>query len=403
LETFDPKPKLAEMHGQPMPESMTKGKQIAQLQGQKLVCFGPQHKFARFGKNGTEICDLFPQIGSIIDEVCLVRSMTTEAINHDPAHMFMNTGSQIAGRPSMGSWLLYGLGSEAKDLPGFVVLTSLGKGGQNQPIAARQWASGFLPTRFQGVHLRGKGDPVMYLNNPPGITREMQGEVVSAVNRLNARHDEIVDDPEISTRIAQYEMAFKMQASVPELTDLTKESAKVLELYGCQPGDGSFASNCLLARRLAERGVRFIQLYHKDWDHHGGVKDGVAYKALEVDRACMALVTDLKNRGMLEDTMVVWAGEFGRTPMSQGGDGRDHHNAGFSIWLAGGGIKPGLVYGATDELGYAAVENPMDVHDLHATMLHQLGIEHTRLSVKFQGLDARLTGIAGKVNKELLA
>jgi hypothetical protein len=403
LETFDYKPKLAEMHGQPFPESITKGKQIAQLQGQKLVCFAPQLKFAKFGKNQTEICELFPHIGSVIDQICLVRSMTTEAINHDPAHMFMNTGSQIAGRPSMGAWTVYGLGSESEDLPGFVVLTSLGKGGQNQPIAARQWASGFLPSKFQGVHLRGKGDPVLYLGNPPGVSRDQQHDVINTVNSINAKFDTIVDDPEIGTRIAQYEMAFKMQASVPELMSISQEPQTTLDLYGCKPGDGSFASNCLLARRLAERGVRFIQLYHKDWDHHGGVKDGVTLKAQEIDRACMALITDLKQRGMLEDTLIVWAGEFGRTPMSQGGDGRDHHNAGFTIWMAGGGIKPGIVYGATDEFGYSAVENPIDVHDLHATMLHLLGIEHTRLSIKFQGLDVRLTGIAGKVVKDLLA
>jgi hypothetical protein len=396
LETFDYKPQLAEMHGKPMPESLTKGKQLAQLQGQKLVCFGPQHPFRGFGKNNTFICSLFPHIGSIIDQVCLVRSVTTEAINHDPAHMFMNTGAQIAGRPSMGSWVVYGLGNEAADLPGFVVLTSLGEGGQNQPIAARQWASGFLPSRFQGVHLRGKGDPVLYLGNPPGVTREQQGDVVRTINTLNAGRDSVVDDPEIATRIAQYEMAFKMQASVPSLIDVKGEPAQVLNLYGCTPGDGSFASNCLLARRLAERGVRFIQLYHKDWDHHGGVKEGIRLKAREVDRACMALVTDLGQRGMLDETLVVWAGEFGRTPMSQGGDGRDHHNAGFSIWLCGGGVRPGT-FGATDDLGYAAIENPVDVHDLHATMLHLLGIDHLRLTVKFQGMDSRLTNIAGKV------
>ena len=396
LETFDPKPVLGQMHSKPMPESFTQGKQIAQLQGQKLNCFGPQLGFKRFGKAGTEICELFEQLGSVMDEVCLVRSMTTEAINHDPAHMFMNTGSQITGRPSMGSWVTYGLGSDAESLPGFVVLTSLGKGGQNQPIAARQWASGFLPSRYQGVHFRGKGDAVLYLGSPPGITRERQKDMIDAVNRLNARHRSLVEDPEITTRIAQYEMAFQMQASVPELMDVRKEPKSVTDLYGCAPGDGSFASNCLFARRLVERGVRFVQLYHKDWDHHGGVKEGVTLKAKEVDRACMALITDLKQRGLLQDTVVVWAGEFGRTPMSQGGDGRDHHNAGFSVWLCGGGVRPGFVYGATDELGYSAVDRPMDVHDLHATLLKLLGIEHTRLSVKFQGLDARLTGIAGK-------
>jgi hypothetical protein len=403
LETFDPKPKLAEMHGQAMPESLTKGQQLAQLQGQKLNCFGPQHPFAKYGQNQVEICSLFPQIGSVIDDICLIRSMTTDAINHDPAHMFMNTGSQIAGRPSMGAWVTYGLGSESTDLPGFVVLTSLGKGGQNQPIAARQWNSGFLPTRYQGVQLRGKGDSVLYLNNPPGISRDQQGSDVAAINALNVQQQAMQDDPEIATRIAQYEMAFQMQASVPELMDIRGEGPSTLELYGCQPGDGSFAANCLLARRLAERGVRFIQLYHKDWDHHGGVKDGVALKAQEIDRACMALITDLKQRGMFRDTLIVWAGEFGRTPMSQGGNGRDHHNKAMTVWLAGAGIRGGIVHGATDELGYAAVEKVCTVHDLHATMMHQLGIEHDSFSVKFQGLDAKLTGVEGaKVIHEIL-
>jgi len=303
----------------------------------------------------------------------------------------------------MGSWVTYGLGSEAVDLPGFVVLTSLGKGGQNQPIAARQWSSGFLPSRYQGVQLRGKGDPVLYLTNPNGVSREQQGGDVEAISALNRQHAALVDDPEIATRIAQYEMAFQMQASVPELMDLKGEGAQTLELYGCQPGDGSFASNCLLARRLAERGVRFIQLYHKDWDHHGGLKDGIAFKAQEIDRACMALITDLKQRGMLESTLIVWAGEFGRTPMSQGGSGRDHHNKAMSVWLAGGGIQGGLIHGATDELGYAAVDKVTTVHDLHATMLHQLGIQHDAFTIKFQGLDAKLSGVEGaNVIKEIL-
>ncbi len=404
LETFDHKPKLGEMHGKPMPESFTKGQQLAQLQGQELKCFGPQHPFARFGKNGTEICSLFPQIGSVLDDICLIRAMTTDAINHDPAHMFMNTGSQIAGRPSMGAWVTYGLGSEASNLPGFVVMTSLGKGGQNQPIAARQWSSGFLPSKFQGVQLRAKGDPVLYLTNPPGISRESQGGDVAAINALNRQHQVIAGDPEIATRIAQYEMAFQMQASVPKLMDLSGEGKATLDLYGCQPGDGSFASNCLLARRMAERGTRFIQLYHKDWDHHGGVKQGVELKAQEVDRACMALITDLKQRGMLDSTLIVWAGEFGRTPMSQGGDGRDHHNKAMSVWLAGGGIKGGIVHGVTDDLGYAPIEKATNVHDLHATMLHQLGVQHDAFSFKFQGLDAKLTGVEGAtVIKEILA
>jgi hypothetical protein len=404
LETFDPKPKLAQLNGQPMPESMTKGQQLAQLQGAKLMCFGPQHPFAKFGANGTEICALLPNIGSVIDDICLVRSMTTDAINHDPAHMFMNSGSQIVGRPSMGAWITYGLGSEAADLPGFVVLISLGKGGQNQPIAARQWSSGFLPSRYQGVQLRSQGEPVLYLDSPAGITRGQQGGDIKAINALNRQHETLVDDPEIATRIAQYEMAFQMQASVPELMDLSGEGAKMLELYGCQPGDGSFASNCLLARRLAERGVRFIQLYHKDWDHHSGVKEGVALKAQEIDRACMALIVDLKQRGMLDDTLIVWTGEFGRTPMSQGGNGRDHHNKAMSVWLAGGGIRGGMVHGATDDLGYAAIDKVATVHDLHATMLNQLGIQSDRFTVKFQGLDSKLTGVeGGKVIREILA
>jgi len=403
LETFDPKPKLAEMHDQPMPESMTKGQQLAQLQGQKLKCFAPQHPFSKFGKNGTEICSLFPHIGSVIDDICLVRSMTTDAINHDPAHMFMNTGSQIAGRPSMGAWVTYGLGSEAEDLPGFVVLTSLGKGGQNQPIAGRQWSSGFLPSKYQGVQLRSKGDSVLYLNNPPGIVQDRQQGDVAAINALNQHYESTVHDPEIATRIAQYEMAFRLQSSVPELMDMRNEDAKMLELYGCTPGDGSFGSNCLLARRLAERGVRFIQLYHKDWDHHSGVKEGVEQKANEIDRPCMALINDLKQRGMLQDTLIVWAGEFGRTPMSQGSNGRDHHNKAMTVWLAGAGMKGGLVYGATDELGYGVVENLTTVHDLHATMLQQLGIDHNAFSFKFQGLNAKLSGVEGaKVITDIL-
>ena len=396
LETFDFKPRLAAMDGKPMPESLTAGQQLAQLQGQQLVCWGPQTTFKKFGKCGAEMTELFPHVGSIADDICIIRSMTTDAINHDPAHTFMNTGSQIVGRPSMGSWITYGLGSEAADLPGFVVLVSHGGGRSPQPIATRQWSAGFLPSRFQGVQLRGKGDPVLYLKNPPGVTREQEGDLVHAINSLNKQHDETVDDPEIATRIAQYEMAFQMQASVPGLMDTAAEPPSVRERYGCTPGDGTFASNCLLARRLAERGVRFIQLYHRDWDHHNGLREFFPEKCLETDRACAALVTDLRERGLLDETLVVWAGEFGRTPMAQtnkGSPGRDHHNKGFSIWLTGGGIKRGITHGATDELGYAAVENAVSVHDLHATMLHLLGIDHARFTHKFQGLDARLTGV----------
>jgi hypothetical protein len=395
------------MDGQPMPESFTKGQQLAQLQGQTLICQGPQFKFQKYGKNQTELSELLPHIGAMADDICIVKSMTTDAINHDPAHMFMNTGSQIAGRPSMGSWITYGLGSEAEDLPGFVVLISTGKGRSPQPIAARQWSSGFLPSKYQGVQLRGQGDPVLYLNNPPGVSRERQASDVAAINALNRQHDALVSDPEIATRIAQYEMAFKMQTSVPDLVDLKGEGTKVLEMYGCQPGDGSFASNCLLARRLAERGTRFIQLYHRDWDHHSLLREELPLRAKEVDRACAALVADLKQRGMFEDTLIVWTGEFGRTPMTQankGPAGRDHHNKAMSIWLAGAGIRPGLVYGATDELGYAASEQVTTVHDLHATMLHQLGIPHESFTFKFQGLDAKLTGVeGGRVIEEILS
>ena len=402
LETLDYKPKLAEMHGKPMPESFTRGQPIAQLQGQKLNCYGPQYAFKRFGKGGTEFSELFPHFGSVADDLCVIRSMRTEAINHDPAHTFMNTGTTISGRPSMGSWVTYGLGSDADDLPGFVVLTSAGRGGQMQPIASRQWSAGFLPSRFQGVHLRGQGDPVLYLSRPPGVAEAEQRDVVDAVQKLNQIHQAKVDDPEISTRISQYEMAFLMQSSVPELMDLSKEPQSVLEMYGTKGADGSFAANCLLARRLAERGVRFIQLYHRDWDHHGNLKNDIRLKAEEVDRPAAALVTDLKSRGMLDETLVIWGGEFGRTPMAQG-NGRDHHIKGFSVWLAGGGIKGGITHGATDELGYNAVDDVVHVHDLHATMLYLLGVEHKRLTYKFQGRDFRLTDVHGNVVQKILA
>ncbi|HEV3146354.1 MAG TPA: DUF1501 domain-containing protein [Gemmataceae bacterium] len=402
LETFDYKPKLAEMTGKPMPESFTKGQPIAQLQGQQLKCLGPTHPFQKCGKSGQEISTIFKFIPKIADDICIVRSVRTIAINHDPAHTFMNTGTTISGRASMGSWVWYGLGAETDSLPGFVVLTSTGKSGQQQPIAARQWHSGFLPSRYQGVLFRSKGDAVLYLGNPAGVSNQQQKDVVDASSKLNRLANESIDDPEVLTRIAQYEMAFRMQSSVPELLDLSKESAKTLELYGTKGADGSFAANCLLARRMAERGVRFIQLYHRDWDHHGNIKNDIPVVAGEIDRACYALITDLKSRGLLEDTLVVWTGEFGRTPMAQG-DGRDHHIKGFSIWLAGGGIKPGITYGATDELGYNAVENIVEVHDLHATMLHLLGIDHERLTFPFQGRNMRLTDVAGNVVKGILA
>ncbi|MBI1368843.1 MAG: DUF1501 domain-containing protein [Planctomycetes bacterium] len=392
LETFDYKPKLEEMNGKPMPGSYTAGMPIAQLQGKPLNCYGPQTKFKKYGKSGQVISDFFPHIGSIADEVAIVRSMVTEQINHDPAHTFMNTGTAISGRPSMGSWTLYGLGSDTQDLPGFVVLTSRG-GRSPQPISSRQWSSGFLPSRFQGVEFYSTGDPVHYVSNPAGYTRAQQECVIRTVQQLDEVRNEAVENPEIATRITQYEMAFRMQMSVPELMDMSDEPKHILDMYGVKkPGDGSFASNCLLARRLAERGVRFIHLYHRGWDHHGGLKKFMEICSGLTDQPTAALINDLKQRGMLEDTLIIWGGEFGRTPMAQG-DGRDHHIKGFSMMLAGGGVKGGVSYGATDELGYSAVENPVNVRDLHATMLHQLGIDHDRFSVKYQGLDMRLTGV----------
>ncbi len=402
LESFDYKPKLAEMHGQAMPESLTKGQPIAQLQGAKLNCFGPQHAFKKVGQSGQNISEVFPRLTEVADELCIINSLKTEAINHDPAHTFMNTGTTISGRPAMGSWLVYGLGNAAEDLPGFVVLTSNGKFGQSQPIASRQWHSGFLPGQYQGVHFRSSGDPVYYVGRPKGTSADQQQDIVETVAALNRQHGEAVDDPEIATRIAQYEMAFKMQTSVPSLVDFSQENASTLELYGTQGGDGTFAANCLLARRMAERGVRFIQLYHRDWDHHGGVKAGIAGSAKEVDQGVTALIKDLKQRDMLKDTLLVFATEFGRTPMAQG-NGRDHHIKGFSCWLAGGGIKPGLTYGATDEFGYNAVTDVVHVHDLHATMLYLLGVDHQRLTYRFQGRDFRLTDVSGEVVKPILA
>jgi hypothetical protein len=328
--------------------------------------------------------------------------MRTEAINHDPAHTLMNTGTTISGRPSAGSWVWYGLGSDGEDLPGFVVLTSTGRSGQSQPIAQRQWHSGFLPGSFQGVHLRSKGDPVLYVKSPDGVTPDRQRDVVDAAQALNRLYDESADDPEVRTRIEQYEMAFKMQASVPGLMDLAGETKQTFDLYGTKGGDGSFAANCLLARRLAQRGVRFIQLYHRDWDHHGGIKNDIQVVAKEVDQAMAALLKDLKQRGMLDETLVLWGGEFGRTPMAQG-NGRDHHIKGFSMWLAGGGIKGGVTHGETDEFGYNAVKDVVEVHDLHATVLHLLGIEHERLTYPYQGRQFRLTDVSGHVVKNILA
>lgn len=393
FESLDPKPELRRLHGQPFPDSLTKGQQLAQLQGAQLIARGPSFEFRKFGKSGQEISELFPHIGGIADELCIIRSMVTEQINHDPAHAFMNSGSILKGRPSMGSWLLYGLGSAADDLPGFVVLVTQGKGGGAQPVSARQWSNGFLPGKCQGVQFQAKGDAVHYVGNPDGVCQSVQRLVVEEVQRLNGFLAAERVDPEIQTRIAQYELAFKMQRSIPELTDLSHEPRHVLDLYGVkEAGEGTFASNCLLARRMVERGVRFVQLYHRAWDHHSGLDANMKIAARETDQASAALVQDLKQRGMLEDTLVVWGGEFGRTPMGQG-TGRDHHISSFSLWMAGGGIKGGITHGATDELGYRSVEKVVTVHDLHATMLRVCGIDHERFSLKFQGLDAKLTGV----------
>lgn len=404
LDTFDFKQKLADMNGQPMPESVTKGQQIAQLQGAKLVCLAPQHPFQKFGQSGQMISSVWPELGSrCADDLCIVRSLSTDAINHDPAHTFMNTGTMTAGRPAMGSWLVYGLGAETENLPGFVVMVSTGKFGQRQPIAARQWHSGCLPSQFQGVEFRAKGDPVLYVRNPSGVNTKRQRDVLDAIQALNQEKSELLNDPEIASRISQNELAFRMQTSIPELMNVTDEPAHILELYGTQGGDGTFASNCLLARRMAERGVRFMQLYHRDWDHHGSVKDHVAGTAGEVDRGLAALITDLKQRDMLKDTILVFGSEFGRTPMAQG-NGRDHHLAGFTMWFAGGGFRGGMSHGATDDLGYHAVENRVSVHDVHATLLHLMGIDYQRLAFKVQGLDVRLTGVEPcRVVKELLS
>lgn len=394
LETFDYKPKLAAMDGQPMPSSFTDGQPIAQLQGRELKCQGPLIGFKPCGSNGTMISDFLPWHQKMADDICVIRSLLTEQINHDPAHTFMNTGTAISGRPSMGSWVNYGLGSESQNLPGFVVMTSVG-GRNPQPIASRQWDAGFLPGRYQGVEFNSTGAPVHYLNSPAGVTSSEQRRLIDTVGQLNRHRNQSQKNPAVETRIAAYEMAFRMQMSVPELVDMSDEPQHVLDMYGATPGDGSYASNCLLARRLAERGVRFIHLYHRGWDHHGGLVKYMNTCCGLTDQPTWALVQDLKQRGMLDDTLIIWGGEFGRTPMFQGkgGAGRDHHIKGFSMWMAGGGIKGGTSYGSTDDLGYNSVEDIVHVRDLHATMLHLLGIDHSRFSVKYQGLDMRLTGV----------
>jgi hypothetical protein len=395
LETFDHKPLLAKLDGQPMPASVTAGQPIAQLQGKKLTCLGPRKPFQRYGQCGAEVSDYFPRLGGLADRYAIVRSMVTEQINHDPAHTFMNCGTALSGRPSMGAWVTYGLGSEADDLPGFVVMTS--KMGRNpQPIAARQWHSGFLPGQFQGVEFATSGSPVHYVANPPGVSAAHQRDLIETVAALEHHRLQRLSDPEVATRIRQYELAFRMQTSVPQLADLSGETAESLALYGAEPGRATVGTNCLMARRLVERGVRFVHLYHSDWDHHGGIEPYMDEICPPTDRAAAGLLIDLERRGLLDETLVVIGGEFGRTPMGQGkekGIGRDHHMKGFSMLLAGGGIRGGITHGATDEFGYHAVEDVVHVRDLHATMLYLLGIDHNRFTVPYQGLDTRLTGV----------
>jgi hypothetical protein len=406
LESFDPKPTLARMHGKPIPPSILRGQALSPNDRCENLCVRPLFPFQRHGKSGAFISSLFPHLTRVVDELCIIRSMRTESFVHDIAHTFMGTGSLIPGRPSIGSWLWYGLGSEADNLPGFVLLNSRGAN-TTHPLNKDMCSNGFLPTRFQPVELRSRGEPVLYLNNPPGVSRARQQDAISSIADLDSASPYAIDDPEVATHIAQYEMAFRMQTSVPELVNLSSETAETRKLYGTEGHDGSFASNCLIARRLAERGVRFIQLVHLDWDHHYKLRDTMPATAREVDQGTAALLIDLKRRGLLDDTLVIWGGEFGRTPIAQDklndNPGRDHHNKCFTMWLAGGGVKAGLTYGSTDDFGFNIVSNPVDVHDLHATILHLLGIDHERLTFRTQGRDFRLTDVAGRVVTDLLA
>jgi hypothetical protein len=409
VDLLDYKPKLKEFDGQNIPDEFVKGERFAFIVGKPRL-LGSPYAFKRHGASGAEISELLPHLAEVADDIAIVRSIHTTQFNHAPAQIFMNSGHQIVGRPSLGSWLTYGLGTEARDLPGFVVLLS----GENQPDGGKScWGSGFLSTVYQGVEFRSKGDPVLFLTNPEGVRPEDRRSSLDAIRDLNRMHLADSGDPEIETRINSYEMAFRMQTSVPELTDIAHEPASVHELYGTEPGKRSFANNCLLARRLVERGVRFVQLYHRGWDHHGtSARDDISNRLPELcrqtDQAAAALIKDLKQRGLLDSTLVVWGGEFGRTPMNEERNGskflgRDHHPRTFSVWLAGGGVKPGVTVGATDELGYNAVEDPVNVHDLHATVLHLLGIDHTKLTFRFQGRDFRLTDVEGNVITKLLA
>jgi hypothetical protein len=407
IDLFDSKPLLQKHNGEPIPPEFTKGERFAFIKGTPRL-LGSPHQFTKSGKCGHEISNLLPGLQSIADDVCIVRSMHTDQFNHAPAQLFMNTGNQIPGRPSMGSWLTYGLGSECENLPGFVVLIS----GHNNPDGGKScWSGGFLPSVYQGVEFRSKGDPVLYVSDPEGIRPATRREELDALNDLNKMRENAVGDPEIETRIAAYEMAYKMQTSVPDLMDISKESPETMEMYGAKPGEASFGNNCLLARRLVEKGVRFVQLYHRGWDHHGeaeydDLQHGLPNLCRETDKAATALIKDLKQRGLLDETLVVWTGEFGRTPMNEARDGskfmgRDHHPHAYSLWMAGGGIKPGLAYGSTDELGYNVATDGVHVHDLNATILHLMGIDHTKLTYKFQGRNFRLTDVHGEVVTKL--
>lgn len=408
MDLFDHKPRLRELHGQELPKSVVGEQRLTTMtRSQKAFpVAGSHYKFNPQGSAGLELSELLPHTASIVDQIAVVRSMHTEPINHDPAVMFLQTGSGLTGRPCFGSWLSYGLGSANKNLPEFVVLLSgPPKGGQ--PLLSKYWHSGFLPGHHQGVQFRGQGEPVMSLSNPPGTSRDDRRRIVTAVNDLNRIKLDMAGDPEIEARINAFELAFQMQTAVPELAELANEPKHILELYGAEPGRASFANNCLLARRLIERGVRFVQLYDKDWDHHQDLPKKLPVKCQDTDRACAALIKDLAQRGLLEDTLVVWGGEFGRTTYCQGGltaenYGRDHHPRCFTMWLAGGGIKPGMVIGKTDDFSYNIVEDPIHVHDLQATILHCLGIDHERLTYRFQGRDYRLTDVSGKVVPRLL-
>jgi len=412
MDLFDPKPKLATRFAEELPDSIRQGQRLTGMtSSQKKFPVAPSiFKFARYGKGGAWMSELLPHTAKIADDICVVKSLFTEAINHDPAITFIQTGSQVAGRPCFGSWVSYGLGSESQDLPAFVVMISRGTGRRvDQPLYDRLWGSGFLPTEYQGVKFRSGGDPVLYLSNPPGVDPAVRRSMLDDIAGLNQANLKEFGDPEIATRIQQYEMAYRMQSSVPELTDLSKEPASTFEIYGPDARTpGTYAANCILARRLAERGVRFIQLYHMGWDHHEGVPRQLPPQCLDTDQPSAALIHDLKQRGMLDDTLVIWGGEFGRTVYCQGNlspenYGRDHHPRCFSVWLAGGGIRPALSYGETDDYSYNITEKPVHVHDLNATMLHCLGIDHTKLTYRYQGRDFRLTDVHGSVVKDLLA